>query len=162
MDKSKFASHKIKRVDRLDFGQSVDVLVGDQIGPVQLCEISFVIAAVDWEVMSPFFTPKELACKGTGLVYVHVPALKGYNTLRAEGFLRPHSPNSAYRSPPHNKAEGGGLESRHLAGAAYDIPRGAIKDVDAFLRRAVELGFNGFGFYKNFIHIDMRAEPATW
>lgn len=155
-------THAIKRVERSQDGQSWDVLEGDQIGPVSLSEISGQIAAMDWEAMSPYFTPKEVACKGTGQVYVHVPALKGYNLLRSEGLLRAHSPNSAYRSPSHNRAVGGGRSSRHLAGAAHDIPRVAIPDVDAFLRRAKEIGFNGFGFYRSFIHIDFRATAAEW
>ena len=155
-------THKVKRTDKSADGQSWDVLEGDQIGPVSQSEISSVISAVDWEAMSPYFTPREVACKGTGQVYVHVPALKAYNQLRAEGLLRAHSPNSAFRAPSHNRAVGGGRSSRHLAGAAFDVTRRAIPDVAAFLARAKALGFNGFGFYGSFIHIDFRASPAEW
>lgn len=155
-------THAVKRVERSQDGQSWDVLEGEQIGPVSRSEISSVVSAVDWEAMSPYFTPKEVACKGTGQVYVHVPALKAYNLLRSGGLLHAHSPNSAYRAPSHNRAVGGGLRSRHLAGAAFDIPRVAIPDVDAFLARAKALGFNGFGFYRSFIHIDFRKSPAEW
>lgn len=155
-------THAIKRVESSQDGQSWDVLEGEQIGPVSQSEISSVISAVDWEIMSPYFTPREVACKGTGQVYVHVPALKAYNRLRMDKLLSAHSPNSAYRAPSHNRAVGGSRSSRHLAGAAYDIPRAAIPDVEVFIARAKALGFNGFGFYRSFIHIDFRHTPARW
>lgn len=155
-------THAVKRVERSSDGQSWDVLEGEQIGPVSQSELSQQISAVDWEIMSPYFAPREVACKGTGMVYVHVPALKAYNALRAGGHVRAHSPNSAYRAPKHNRAVGGSSSSRHLAGAAFDVPRAAIPELTDFLLRAKALGFNGFGFYDSFIHIDFRAKPAEW
>lgn len=154
--------HQVARVDRGAFNQSWDVLQGREIGPVGVSNIWKIISQDEWHSISPYFMPEELACKGTGNLLVFVPALKAYNTLREEGLLRPHSPTSAHRSPAHNKSVGGSKHSRHLAGSAFDIPRFAIPNVAAFAKRAKELGFNGFGFYSSFIHIDFRARPAQW
>lgn len=154
--------HKVARVERGAFNQSWDVLEGPQFGPIPVSNVWQVISRAEWQEMSPFFSPNELACKGTGGLMLHVPALEAYNTLRAEGWLKPHSPTSAYRSPAHNKSVGGSKHSRHLAGAAFDIPRFAIVNYGTFEKQARALGFNGWGFYRSFIHIDFRARPDEW
>lgn len=143
-------------------GQSWHVLEGQVIGPFHVDEIWDHISREDWQRLSPYFTPAELACKGTQQFYQYVPALQAYNRLRAD-ILKPHSPNSAHRSPQHNRDVGGGLHSRHLAGSAYDVPKWAMTTgVDDFVARAKQQGFNGIGYYRTFVHIDYRARPATW
>lgn len=154
--------HKVARVDVGPYGQSWDVLEGETIGPMPVSQVWDRVTPGEWKAISPFFQPAELACKGTGGLYVYVPALRAYNALRAEGWLRAHSPSSAFRSPAHNVSVGGGKTSRHLAGAAFDVPRIAIIDKSAFVDRARALGFNGVGFYRSFVHIDFRAKPAQW
>ncbi len=62
---------------------------------------------------------------------------------------------SAYRSPVHNKKVGGTKNSMHLQAKAFDVQM-AGHDPTQFEAAAREVGFTGFGFYKesNFIHID--------
>ena len=115
----------------------------------------------NWSDISPFFTPQELKCRGSGTLLVYWPMLEAYNKLRAEGWLKPHRPNSFYRSPEYNRRIGGARRSRHLF-SAVDIPRSAIPNVPGMLRRAVELGFSGFGCYPTFLHLDFRERPAVW
>lgn len=154
--------YPVVRVEDAEHGQSWDVLKGRVWGPAPARAFSQIVSPAEWREVSPFFTPAELACKGTGALMIFVPALVAYNRLR-EIALGPHSPSSAYRSPSHNRAEGGGKRSRHLAGAAFDIPRRAFgASEEVVLNAARALGFNGVGLYSTFVHLDFRARPAFW
>lgn len=105
----------------------------------------------DWKWK--YFTPKELACKGTGLILVDFEAIDKLEELR-DILGVPFSPNSAYRSESHNKAVGGAKNSMHRLGRAFDIPikgkmtRACIKVV------ADHVGFTGIGDYDTFVHVD--------
>lgn len=144
-------------------GQSWHVLEGLTLGPCSADDFEAAVWSDQWVALSPFFSPQELACKGSGLVCVYLPALRAYNALRAQGVLESHSPISAYRSPLHNRAVGGSKGSRHLAGAAFDVPRTAFAVSEADLIEAAgAAGFNGIGVYRSFIHLDFRHRPARW
>ena len=107
-----------------------------------------------------YFTPAELACKGTGRLVVMPPALDMLEVAR--GIVnRPLVINSAYRSPLYNAAVGGAPLSRHKVGDAFDIAL-AGHDRHLVARVCREVGFNGFGFYQSFIHVDARPRPAAW
>ena len=144
-------------------GQRWDVLEGLTLGPCSPEDFEATVWADQWDRLSPFFSPQELACKGTSMVCVYLPALEAYNALRKAGALRAHSPNSAYRAPVHNRGVGGSAASRHLAGAAFDVPRTAFAWPEGeLIEAAARAGFNGFGFYRSFVHFDFRASPARW
>src|SRR3546814_1376008 len=53
---------------------------------------------------------------------------------------------SGYRSPAHNRAEGGKPGSRHLVGEAFDVSM-ANHDPRAFYEAAIRAGFKAFGHY---------------
>ncbi len=99
------------------------------------------------------FTPKEIACKGTGEIVIDPHTL---NCLQQARYIigEPLRINSAYRSPLHNARVGGAPLSRHKYGDAIDISlRGHNKQELIEVLRAV--GFKGFGLrYKSFIHVD--------
>ena len=101
-----------------------------------------------------FFSPREIACKGTGEILVNVEGLQALDAFRREIGV-PFSPNSAYRSAYHNARIGGAPLSRHRTGDAFDIPLSmASKETVERIGRLV--GFTGFGLsYNTFVHIDM-------
>ncbi len=109
----------------------------------------------------PDFTPRELACRGTGKLVVDTEALDRLQALR-RAIGRPMVINSAYRSPEHNTAVGGAPRSLHMRALAFDV-RMDNHDPAAFEAAAREAGFTGFGFYprQGFMHIDI-GPARTW
>lgn len=108
------------------------------------------------------FSPRELACKGTGFLLVNENALDKLQALRNE-LDRPLLITSAYRSPQHNKNVGGATNSLHMQGIAFDV-RMENQDPHEFEAAARRIGFTGFGYYphRGFMHIDTRTRPTTW
>lgn len=109
----------------------------------------------------PNFSPRELACKGTGSLLVDEVALDKLQQLR-DTLGIPLLVTSAYRSPEHNRKVGGAKESYHMKGCAYDI-RMENQDPVAFEYAARDVGFRGVGYYpkQGFMHIDLGPE-RTW
>ncbi len=107
------------------------------------------------------FSPKELACKGTGLLLVDADALTKLQTLRTR-LNRPMIITSAYRSPEHNARVGGAPRSLHMRGIAFDV-RMENHDPHEFEAAARAAGFTGFGSYprKGFMHID-TGPSRSW
>ena len=75
--------------------------------------------------------------------------------------------NSGYRSPEHNAKVGGVKDSMHLTGKAADIKVIGVNSID--LAKIIEklisqgkLKNGGLGVYPNFIHYDIRNNPARW
>ncbi len=91
------------------------------------------------------FSPAEIACRCTGKLLIHEPALGKLQALR-DRLGKPLIVLSAYRSPEHNRAVGGAIRLKHLDGAAFDIAI-ANHDPVVFEAAAREVGFLGFGFY---------------
>jgi len=108
-----------------------------------------------------YFTPKELACKGSGSLLVVHSFIEALDMLRSF-YNSPISINSSYRSPRHNALVGGAPLSRHKMGDAADI--GIVgKDKEEIRRIAEKMGgWNGVGLYNSFIHLDRRERKATW
>lgn len=79
--------------------------------------------ATDGELyIAPNFQVKEFACKdGSDVVVVH-PYIPHICQIVRNKFNMPFTPNSAYRTITHNKAEGGATKSNHIYGRAVDIP----------------------------------------
>lgn len=77
---------------------------------------------------------------------------------------RPCRVNSGYRTPEHNKAEGGAPSSGHLTGEAVDIgTRGwTERERCDLILYALKLGFTGIGIAKTFIHLDIKNRRASW
>ena len=109
----------------------------------------------------PSFSPREIACKGTGSIRVNEEALNKLQALR-NLLNKPLILTSAYRSPEHNKKVGGAKNSRHMQGDAFDV-RMDNHDPHEFERAARAVGFTGFGYYpkSGFMHID-TGPARTW
>lgn len=121
-----------------------------------------------------FFSPAEIACRGTGMVMLTPAAIHALDCLDAlrERMGHPLIVSSGYRSPEHNRRVGGAPASKHMEGIAFDISMANV-DPHRFEREAKALGFRGIGLYppqkpsggRNFIHIDTRQTPwrgAQW
>jgi len=109
----------------------------------------------------PNFSPREIACRGTGRVALDFKALDNLQALRTK-LGAPMVLNSAYRSPEHNKRVGGSKNSLHLQGRAFDC-RMDNHDPNAYIAAARSVGFTGFGTYprQNFTHVD-TGRARSW
>ena len=103
----------------------------------------------------------EFESKDTQEVKVD-PVMVNLNQAFRDRVGIPYTPNSAYRTPEHNKRVGGSPKSQHLTGKAIDIPLLKGYTIDEMAGIAEELGFTGIGLYRNFIHVDTREEKARW
>lgn len=107
------------------------------------------------------FKIKEFACKdGSDKILVDCELVEKLQIMRKH-FGRPLIINSAYRTIEHNKAVGGACDSRHLFGTAADIYISGVtmKEIADF---AKAIDFRGVGTYKNFVHVDVRANYSYW
>lgn len=121
------------------------------------------VPLADWRW--PSFSPRELACKGTGELVIDEQALDKLQYLR-DKLGKPLILTSAYRSPAHNQRVGGAKNSRHMQGDAFDV-RMDNHDPHEFEAAARAAGFTGFGYYpkSGFMHIDTgpaRSWGAPW
>ena len=109
----------------------------------------------------PNFSPRELACKGTGELLINDEALDKLQALR-NLLGKPLLITSAYRSPSHNKRVGGAKNSLHMRGIAFDV-RMENQSPREFEAAARKVGFTGFGYYpkSGFMHIDI-GPARTW
>jgi len=74
---------------------------------------------------------------------------------------------SGYRSPKHNRAVGGVVNSQHVLGKASDLqaqnttPKQlAVLIEKLILERKMDEG--GVGIYPEFVHYDIRGTKARW
>lgn len=113
----------------------------------------------DWRW--PSFSPREIACKGTGELVVDDHALDRLQALR-DYLGKPLILTSAYRSAAHNKRVGGAKNSKHMEGIAFDV-RMENHDPHQFEVAARAVGFTGFGYYpkSGFMHID-TGQARSW
>lgn len=109
----------------------------------------------------PSFSPREIACKGTGSIRINEDALDKLQALR-NLLNKPLILTSAYRSPEHNKRVGGAKHSLHMKGIAFDV-RMDNHDPHEFEAAARAVGFTGFGYYRKngFMHID-TGDARSW
>jgi zinc D-Ala-D-Ala carboxypeptidase len=121
-----------------------------------------------------FFTPQELACRGTGMVLLTIDSIAAMRKLDALRRAMGHALicNSGFRTEGWNKKVRGAPQSKHMEGIAFDISMANV-DPHRFEAEARKLGFTGIGIYppqkptgaKNFIHIDTRKgewRGAQW
>ena len=105
------------------------------------------------------FAPAEIASRGDGSLVVVAGALDRLQALR-DALGAPLVVLSGYRDPIHNARVGGAPLSRHKLGDAFDLALGRHAP-RALAALAGEAGFTGFGYYRNFIHLDC-GPPRSW
>ena len=134
-------------------------------GAKPMVEINAYSLARDGEKnLTKNFKVKEFACKdGSDPVFIarELPMVCQYiRTRTGKGF----EPNSAYRTPEHNKREGGVANSQHVYGCAVDIPKlsGYTPAKMASIAREIMPDWGGVGIYSWGIHVDVREEKADW
>lgn len=120
---------------------------------------------------SEHFSVPEFRCHdGTDLplrYYASTQLLMDQLEVLREHLGKPIRIMSGYRSPKHNKRQGGRKSSRHLLGQAADIrvdgvaPRD-VADAVELLIRAGRMKQGGLGRYASFTHYDVRGRRARW
>ena len=113
--------------------------------------------------LSANFKVKEFACKdGSDPIFISMELVEVLQKIRNH-FGKPVTINSAYRTPTHNKKEGGATYSQHLYGTGADIvvsgvqPKEVAKYVETLL-----VGKGGIGIYAGFTHVDVREVKSRW
>lgn len=111
--------------------------------------------------LSPHFTRREFECRcGCGYGQPHPQLVARLEKLRTMLGDKPIAIRSGLRCPPHNRAVGGALRSRHQSGEGVDLPSGLVRE--AMARKA---GFTGLGLKNGWvIHVDIREtqEVVSW
>ena len=110
-----------------------------------------------------YFKYSDFDCQETGNNEMSVEFIKRLDELReACGF--PFIVTSGYRDP-----EGHPIEKRkskpgtHAQGIAADIRVSGGVQRRLIIEKALELGFNGIGVAKTFVHVDIReTTPVLW
>ena len=113
--------------------------------------------------LSKNFKVKEFACKdGSDPVFVSPELVEVLQKIR-DHFGKAVTINSAYRTPSHNKKEGGATYSQHLYGTGADIKVTGVtpKQVAQYAETLLS-GRGGIGIYSNFTHIDVREIKSRW
>lgn len=106
------------------------------------------------------FRVSEFACKdGTRPIFVH-PYIPVICQIHRNVFGYSFTPNSTYRTIPHNKVSGGASNSNHIYGLAVDIPAGGKvkpKEMYEFWDRVLG-NWGELGLYSWGIHIGIQRE----
>ena len=107
----------------------------------------------------PDFTPKEIACRHCGELFLDRSSLDCLQRLRS-AWGKPVRLTSAHRCAEHNRKVGGSPNSQHLK-LAFDCACPAAEQ-DAFVALARRSGFTGVGRYpgRNFVHLDCGPERS--
>lgn len=113
--------------------------------------------------LSANFRVREFACSdGSDPVFVSSELVNILQKIRNH-FGKAVTINSAYRTPPKNKAVGGEKYSQHQYGRAADIvvsgvsPKKVADYAETLLKNK-----GGIGRYKTFCHIDTRTTKSRW
>ena len=117
----------------------------------------------DRTLLSPNFTSREFACRGSGCCDTVMvdEALVGYLQQIRDYFGAPVHINSGYRCPRHNAAVGGAAGSFHTKGMAADIRVEGVAPLTV-AQYAEGIGILGIGLYDDFVHIDTRTARSFW
>ena len=73
--------------------------------------------------------------------------------------------NSGYRTPAHNKEEGGVEDSSHLKGKAADIKATNSNQRALIVKSLIQVGFNRIGIDNGYVHVDndlSKPENVFW
>jgi len=111
--------------------------------------------------LSQHFKASEFRCKDGAVWWFVAPELvELLEKIRAELGAIPLVVISGYRTPSHNKREGGSPTSFHMGGLAADFyAAGVAPGRLAQVARAV--GAGGVGTYSSFVHVDIW-ERRDW
>lgn len=118
-----------------------------------------------WTSALPYFSERELACKGTGIIKLDLRFAAGLPALRV-AWGRPLTPTSVCRAPAHNVAVGGHPNSLHMTENPDRNTHGTMAADIAwrdwsrdrrlqFARLAYRHGFS-VGLHSGFAHVDLR------
>lgn len=113
--------------------------------------------------ITPHFRVREFACKdGSDAVFISLELAELLERVRMWAGDQVII-NSGYRTPTHNKAQGGSKYSQHLYGTAADIVvRGKTPAQVAAFVEDIMPDKGGIGKYKSFTHIDVRENRYRW
>ncbi len=105
------------------------------------------------------FKPHQIASKGDGSIVIVPKALDKLQAL-FDLIQKPIIINDAYRDRLHNARVGGEPTSLHKMGEAFDLSTRNIDRTELY-NAAMQVGFTGFGLYRNFMHYDI-GRSRTW
>lgn len=115
------------------------------------------------KVLGKNFRVREFACHdGTDTVFIADELVQLLQQIR-DHYGKPVHINSGYRTETWNKAHNGAAQSQHKYGRAADIHIDGV--TPAALAAYVETimpSTGGIGVYKDFVHVDVRANRARW
>lgn len=108
-----------------------------------------------------YFTRDEFKCHETGENEINPDFIETLDQLREDcGF--PFVISSGYRSPKH-PLEAVKKTPEPTQGIAADIVVSGGAQRRVLVEKALELGFNGIGVAKTFVHVDIRTTtPVIW
>lgn len=78
---------------------------------------------------------------------------------------RPIVVTSGFRCTDYNRKIGGSRSSKHLTGRAVDFSIAGFNSSEKYnvIKEIMDIGFNGIGIGKTFIHVDTRPhEKKLW
>lgn len=115
--------------------------------------------------LSTNFRVREFACQdGSDPVFVSDRLVEVLQAVRNK-FGQPVNITSGYRTPSHNskKSVGGAAYSQHLYGTAADVIVTGVAPADvADYLELIMPNYGGIGRYKDFTHVDVRADKSRW
>ncbi len=108
------------------------------------------------------FTLDEFKCRETGQNEIKPEFVEVLDQLREDcGF--PFIISSGYRSSTHSIEAAKEKPGTHTQGIAADIAISDGAQRRIIIEKALELGFNGIGVAKTFVHVDIRTTtPVIW
>lgn len=92
---------------------------------------------------------------------IAVELIERLELLRSEAGNVVININSGYRNSPHNKAEKGASNSKHMLGCAADIVITGMR-TEKMVELAYKVGFRRIGKAKTFIHVDTDEGESYW
>ena len=109
-----------------------------------------------------YFQLKDFNCQETGENKMCPKFLERLDELRHRcGF--PFIITSGYRSPQHSIERRKSKPGTHAQGIAADIKVSGGNQRYTIQKHAYQMGFNGIGVHKTFIHVDDRnSTPVSW
>ena len=109
-----------------------------------------------------YFKLSDFNCQETGNNEMCEKFLTRLDDLRHKtGF--PFVITSGYRDPAHSIEAAKSKPGKHAQGIAADIKYNSSFQAYMIVKNALEMGFNGVGIAKTFIHVDTRKDvPKMW